>query len=144
MKALMNKCKIDQKLLKFLLVGVANTLFGTAIMFSMYNFLHCNYYLSSFCNYFFGSILSYFLNKYFTFEYKKQNKEVIICFIINILLCYLFSYTIAQPLVTLLLKNQTNQQLKDNIAMLVGTGFFTVCNYFGQRLFVFKTEENNK
>ena len=72
---------------KFILVGIANTLFGTAIMFLFYNLLHFNYWISSASNYIFGSILSYFLNKYFTFKNKSKDKSVIFKFIVNILLC---------------------------------------------------------
>ena len=32
---------IDQKLARFLIVGVVNTLVGTAIMFGLYNLAHC-------------------------------------------------------------------------------------------------------
>ena len=59
---------IDQKLLKFIVVGVINTLVGMAIMFGLYNLAHCSYWVSSAANYILTSILSYFLNKYFTFR----------------------------------------------------------------------------
>ena len=69
----------DEKLLKFILVGVVNTLVGMAIMFGLYNLAHCSYWVSSAANYILTSILSYFLNKYFTFKNKerswKQRKE---------------------------------------------------------------------
>lgn len=71
---------VDKTFLKFILVGIINTLFGTAIMFSFYNIFHFNYWISSGANYFFGSILSYFLNKYFTFEYKGNNIKTIVKF----------------------------------------------------------------
>ena len=58
----------DEKLLKFILVGVVNTLVGMAIMFGLYNLAHCSYWVSSAANYILTSILSYFLNKYFTFQ----------------------------------------------------------------------------
>ena len=32
----------DEKLLKFILVGVVNTLVGMAIMFGLYNLAHCS------------------------------------------------------------------------------------------------------
>ena len=63
---------IDKTLFKFILVGIANTIFGTAVMFAFYNILHLNYWISSMANYLFGSILSYFLNKTFTFKTPKQ------------------------------------------------------------------------
>lgn len=45
---------IDGKTIKFLIVGVVNTLFGAAIMFGLYNLAGCSYWLSSAANYFFG------------------------------------------------------------------------------------------
>ena len=58
----------DAKLLRFLIVGVINTLVGSAIMFGLYNLAHCTYWASSAANYVLTSILSFFLNKYFTFK----------------------------------------------------------------------------
>ena len=84
----MIKKLFDKTFLKFILVGVANTVFGTAIMFIMYNVFGVNYWISSASNYVCGSILSYFLNKYFTFKNQDKGIGVIIKFIINISLCY--------------------------------------------------------
>ena len=81
------------------LVGVVNTLFGTAIMFVFYNVFHLSYWLSSASNYVFGSILSYFLNKYFTFQSKGSSGKTIGRFVINITICYLCAYGLAKPLV---------------------------------------------
>ena len=136
---ILNKFGMDIQFVKFIIVGVLNTLFGTAIMFGMYNLLGCNYYISSFCNYFFGSILSYFLNKYFTFNYKRKSLKIIFRFIVNILICYLIAYGIAKPLVQSIL-SQFDTKVVDNIAMIVGMGLFVLCNYFGQRLIVFKKD----
>lgn len=76
MKNLLKKFA-DRTFARFVLVGIINTLFGTAIMFVFYNVFGLSYWLSSASNYFFGSILSYFLNKYYTFRYKKRDwKEI--------------------------------------------------------------------
>ena len=53
---------IDKTTIKFLLVGVINTIVGTSIMFLLYNIGHMNYWVSSAANYIVGSIVSYFLN----------------------------------------------------------------------------------
>ena len=53
----------DRKLLKFLLVGVVNTLVGTAIMFGLYNLAHASYWVSSAANYILTSILRFIINK---------------------------------------------------------------------------------
>ena len=48
-------------MLRFLLVGVVNTLVGAGIMFLLYNLAGCSYWLSSAANYIVGGVVSYFL-----------------------------------------------------------------------------------
>lgn len=136
----MNKIKkwLDIRFLKFMVVGVINTVVGTAVMFSMYNVFHQSYWISSASNYVVGSILSYFLNKYFTFESKKKSLSQVLKFVLNISLCYLVAYGIAKPAVTWMLQGQQGA-LRDNLAMVVGMVLFTLLNYIGQRAYVFKT-----
>ena len=62
----------DKIFLKFIIVGIINTMFGTVIMFLFYNFFDANYWISSAANYFFGSILSYYLNNKYTFKSNKK------------------------------------------------------------------------
>lgn len=130
---------VDKVFLKFLLVGIINTLFGSAVMFGFYNVLHCNYWVSSAANYFFGSILSYFLNKYFTFKNTAKGIKPIIRFIINISLCYLLAYGIAKPVVGAILSSAP-LNIKENVAMLTGMCIFVLLNYLGQRFFAFKED----
>lgn len=54
---------IDKKTIKFILVGIVNTIFGTTVMFVAYNMIGFSYWISSALNYILGSILSFFLNK---------------------------------------------------------------------------------
>lgn len=122
---------------RFILVGILNTLFGTAIMFVFYNVFHLSYWLSSASNYFFGSILSYFLNKSFTFRYGKADLKSILRFTINILLCYLLAYGIAKPVMKYLLSNYS-VSIQENVSMVLGMILFVGLNYLGQRFFAFK------
>ncbi len=128
---------VDRTLLKFLFVGCINTVFGTAIMFLAYNWLHLSYWVSSGANYFFGSILSFFLNKYFTFQSKEKSLAEVGRFAANILVCYLLAYGIAKPLVGLLLQS-FSVSIRENAAMLAGMCLFVGLNYLGQRFFAFK------
>ncbi|KRL38004.1 hypothetical protein FD20_GL002266 [Liquorilactobacillus uvarum DSM 19971] len=121
------------------MVGIANTIFGMAIMFLFYNLFHFNYWVSSASNYIFGSILSYFLNKYFTFQNKSKDKRIIVRFVINITICYLIAYGAAQPVIKVLFSS-FSQGTQDNIAMLSGTILFVGLNYLGQRFWAFKKE----
>lgn len=137
---LFKKLFIDKTFLKFVIVGVINTLFGTAVMFGCYNLLHLNYWVSSAANYILGSVLSYFLNKYFTFKNTEKGWKPILKFTVNIVVCYALAYGIAKPLVGALLSGASTV-IKDNGAMLVGMGLFVVLNYFGQRFFAFSEKE---
>lgn len=128
---------MDEKMWKFLLVGVVNTLVGTAIMFGLYNLAHCGYWFSSAANYILTSILSYFLNKYFTFKNTEKGWRPVLRFGVNIAVCYLLAYGIAEPLMRWALSAAT-PALRDNAAMLTGMVLFTGFNYLGQRLFAFK------
>lgn len=129
--------KMDGTAVRFVIVGIINTLFGTAIMFVFYNVFHLSYWISSASNYFFGSILSYFLNKNFTFKYGKTDFQSVFRFTVNILLCYLLAYGIAKPLVRMLMEGYS-QALQENVAMMAGMVFFVCINYLGQRFFAFK------
>ena len=126
--------------IKFLIVGIINTIVGYGVMFFTYNLLHWNYWIASAANYIMGSICSFFLNKYFTFQAKNFNKKEVIKFIICILFCYSIGYGVARPIIRLIFQ-QANLSLQDNLAMIFGSGIFTVLNFFGQKFFVFTKKE---
>lgn len=135
MRSFIEKFK-DRTFFRFVLVGIINTLFGTAIMFVFYNVLHLSYWLSSASNYFFGSILSYFLNKYYTFRYAERSVRVVVRFVLNIAVCYLIAYGAAKPIVAAIL-SAAPLAVRDNVAMLAGMCLFVALNYLGQRFFAF-------
>ncbi len=139
----------DRTFWKFILVGLVNTLFGTGIMFLLYNLAFKNYHdsswaywVSSAANYVLGSILSYFLNKRFTFKNKAAAGKTMLPFVINISLCYLLAYGGAKPLARLIFSG-LSATAQDNLAMLAGMCFFVALNYIGQRFFVFKASRQD-
>ena len=128
---------IQNTVLRFILVGVINTLVGTAIMFGLYNLAHCSYWVSSASNYILTSILSFFLNKFFTFQNKEKSIGQVVRFAVNIAVCYLLAYGIAKPCVYQIFSGY-GTKIQDNIAMFAGMCLFVGLNYFGQRFVVFK------
>ena len=141
-KVIINKV-IDWVAIKFLIVGVINTLIGSVIMFTFYNLFHLSYWFSTASNYIVGSIMSYILNKYWTFQNKEKSNKTIIRFIFNILICYFLAYGIAKPLVSWLMRGFTTS-VRDNVSMITGMVLFTGFNYMGQRFFTFKQEVINQ
>ncbi len=133
----------DIKLLKFIVVGVVNTLFSMLLMFLLYNLLHFGYWGSSSISYILASILSFVLNKSFTFKNKDSILKTAVKFSINVAICYVLAYSVSKPLVILILsKFSLSSEIIDQAAMLFGMVIFTMLNYVGQRFFAFKNTTN--
>lgn len=131
----------DPSMLRFLLVGVVNTLVGAGIMFLLYNLAGCSYWLSSAANYVVGGVVSYFLNKYYTFKNTERSWRQVLRFALNVAVCWLLAYGIAKPLALRLLAG-FDEKLQTNAAMMAGLCLYTALNYFGQRFFAFRTKED--
>ena len=127
---------LDKTFLKFVTVGIVNTIVGTTIMFVFYNVFHLNYWISSASNYFFGSIVSYLLNKHYTFRFKEKAWWSLLRFVVNIITCYLLAYGIAKPVMKWLLSG-LSVTIQENVSMMLGMCLFVVFNYLGQRFFTF-------
>lgn len=127
----------DKTFMKFIMVGVINTIVGTIVMFVFYNVFHLSYWVSSASNYFFGSICSYILNKYFTFNNKEQGWKPLMRFTINILICYLLAYGIAKPVMHWMLSGYSTT-IQENVSLALGMCLFVIFNYLGQRFYTFK------
>ncbi len=147
----MDKLKqiFDPTFFRFVLVGMINTLVGYGVMFGLYNLagLHtwgdAGYWISSAANYLVGSVVSFFLNKHFTFRNQEKGAGVVLRFIVNISVCWLLAYGLAQPMMEALLKGLgLSEQLQGNLTMLVGSGLFVVLNYLGQRFFAFRAPKS--
>ncbi len=129
----------DLKLVKFLAVGVLNTGFSAVIMFLLYNLAHFGYWRSSAISYLLGAILSYVLNKKFTFQNRDAVWKTALKFAINVGVCYVLAYSLAQPAVTWALSFlNLEKSVVEQIAMLTGMALYTLFNYIGQRFFSFR------
>ena len=128
---------VDRKLMRFAAIGTANTILGMGIMFGMYNWLGCGYWVSTAANYLITSVISFFANKYLTFHNHQKSIRQAFRFAANIALCYVFAFSVAKPLVIRLMAH-VRHNVQENVSMLVGMGLFSCCNYLGQRLVVFR------
>ena len=144
MKALYLRYKdFIMEVIHFGMVGVINTLMGWAIMAVLYNLIHMNYWLSSGISYFIGSVFSYHANARLTFKVENKDKWLPWRFAVNIIVCYLAAFSVAQPLVRKVLASQP-QVIVDNVAMFLGMCMFIVLNFFGQKLFVFRKTKKHQ
>lgn len=132
----MKKKLIDASLWKFLLVGVGNTLLSALLMFLLEGL---GYWPSTAIAYVAGAVLSFFLNRSFTFQSDAPFWPSAGKFALNVAVCYLIAYSVAQPLVTLVLSRTAIAPVwQERAAKVFGMGLYTCINYVGQRFFAFR------
>lgn len=130
----------ENTFIKFLGVGVINTIVGTLVMFGAYNLLHWSYWVSSACNYLVGGIVSFILNKKITFKYSGNSTKAAIKFAVNVAICYLIAYGLAKPAAYRILSG-ASKTVQENGAMVIGMGLYVLLNYFGQKFFAFRDRD---
>lgn len=143
----------SKRIIKFVSIGVINTIVGCGLMFVLFNVFGCSYGFSSFMNYAVGATLGYFLNKYITFECKQQSLKEILIYVVNIFVCYKVSYGIGALVVSWGLHSLVNwgwlpsvvleEMWIGNLSMAFSAGLYVVLNYLGQSLLVFKPTKVN-
>ena len=127
---------IDNSIPKFLLVGVGNTLLSMVLMFALEGL---GYWPSTAIAYVAGAVMSFFLNRHFTFHSEETALRSAVKFALNVAVCYLLAYGVAQPVMELLPRPDVVPIIWwERLTKLVGMGLYTVLNYFGQRFFAFR------
>jgi putative flippase GtrA len=132
--------KRTNRFTRFLLVGVVNTLTGLSIIFLLLNVFGLSYWSSTFVGNGVGAMVSYLLNRTFTFNSQIVFTKGVPRFITVILVCYVLSYTLSDFLAGSVFHLYSSIAFlnEEEFAILLGSGLYTIANYFGQRNFVFK------
>lgn len=125
---------MSRSFLKFLMVGIINTIIGMGSIYFMIHILTLGYWPATFIGNSIGASVSYILNRNFTFKSNHAHLQTIIRFVFVIGLCYFIAYFIGAKFVKAFL---TGMPFSEDIAVLIGAGGYTILNYFGQKRFVF-------
>lgn len=130
----------NHSFVRFLLVGVMNTIVGLSAAYALLNLLRLDYWTSTFLGNCIGACVSYYLNKKFTFQSQVSVGRSIWKFAAVILACYVLSYWAGLVLSSWLLAmvSVDHAGWVDNLAVLIGAGLYTISNYAGQRYFAFR------
>lgn len=127
---------IDKSFFLFLLVGISNTLLSAVLMFALEGL---GYWPSTAIAYILGAVLSFFLNKKYTFKNNDTVLKSALRFGLNIIMCYILAFFLAQPIADKLLSFLNVTPIwQERLTKLFGMGLYTLINYFGQRFFAFK------
>ncbi len=134
----MNKL-LQSSLVRFLAVGVGNTLLSAVLMFLLEDL---GYWPSSAIAYVAGAVMSFFLNRSFTFHSQEKLGRSAVKFAVNVAVCYVLAFSIAQPLGQLVLGRMGLEGIwLERLTKVGGMGLYTLLNYFGQRFFAFRKSE---
>ncbi|PGT75825.1 MULTISPECIES: GtrA family protein [Bacillaceae] len=123
-------------IIRFIGVGLINTIIGISSIFLLLNVFGFSYWVSTFIGNGIGAIISYFLNRNFTFNSNVNNKKGIALFLFVILVSYYVSYNIGYSLIN---KNVLSTNIYgEELSILLAALIYTVLNYLGQRYLTFK------
>jgi putative flippase GtrA len=130
---------MNHSFFRFLLVGLINTFIGLSVMYALLHGAHLSYWMSTFGGNIAGACVSYVLNKSFTFRSTQSVQHTIYRFFAVISLCYFLAYFIGIRSAFWIMEQVADLPLTyvEDVAILFGTAFYTILNYFGQRQFVF-------
>ena len=87
----------DVKMWKFLLVGVLNTIVGEGLSYLLILCTDIDLWWATAVPTVLASVMSYFLNKYFTFRNTEKGWKPVFRFALNIAVCYVLAYGLAEP-----------------------------------------------
>lgn len=134
---------MNHSFVRFLLVGVVNTIVGLSSMYLFLNGFSFSYWVSTFLGNVIGACVSYILNRSFTFKSNAAVGTSMLRFAIVILICYFISYFLGEKIALFLFSQVSllGTKYAQDAAVLFGTGIYTITNYLGQRLFVFKQRQ---
>jgi putative flippase GtrA len=126
-------------LVRFLLVGIVNTFIGLVIMFFLLNVVGLSYWTSTFLGNAIGACVSFLLNRTFTFKSNVSFHKGLPKFFAIILICYFSAYFCSEKLVELTSQFYLlSTSIEENASVLLGSTFYTIANYLGQKYVVFK------
>ena len=131
---------IDNSIPRFLLVWMGNTLLSMVLMFLLEGL---GYWPSTAIAYVAGAVMSFFLNRHFTFHSEETFLHSAVKFAINVAVCYVIAYALAQPIAGWVLGNTGMDPIwQERLTKLGGMALYTILNSFGQRFFAFPQKKH--
>ena len=123
--------KTLREFITYNIVGIANTLVGFSIVFSLM-FMGLSALKSNAVGYFLGAILSYYLNKKYTFKSTSKSKLQALKFFTVLLFAYILNFLTLQWLL---------EFLNPYIAQLISAIVYTLSSFTLAKFIVFKAKK---
>ncbi|MBB3108755.1 putative flippase GtrA [Paenibacillus phyllosphaerae] len=136
---------LQHSFVRFVLVGIMNTLIGLTLIYICLNWLGFGYWASTFIGNTLGAVNSFFMNRSFTFRSGSGIASTAWRFALLTLGCWLLAYGLADKGAEVLarqllpgLQMEMTERTIHNIAALAGSGLYTILGYIGSRWLVFR------
>ena len=127
----------NSSFIKYIVVGVANTLIGICIIFSLKWFWMFGDVLSNIVGYSIGAVLAYALNKQWVFRYGGTVITSFPKFIIVMLIAYLANLCVVISFIDI-------YKVNSYVAQAIGVFPYTIIGFLGNKFFAFKIKTEVK
>lgn len=137
---------LNGSFVRFLLVGVFNTIVGLSMIALLLHVAGIGYWASTFIGNAIGALVSYALNKRFTFRSNAKVGGSLLRFLLVTLACYGLSYSVGLyggHWLAGALPAFPADRIHD-AATLLGTGLYTITNYIGHKYFSFRAAPSSR
>ncbi|MBM6617081.1 GtrA family protein [Bacillus suaedaesalsae] len=126
--------------IRFALVGVINTAIGLSVIFLLLNVFQLSYWVSSSIGTAIGALFSFLLNRRFTFKSNISFQKGAPRFFLIILISFYGGYGLGEWIARQIpLSNILSDYFSEKeIAVFIGACIYTISNYLGQKMIVFK------
>jgi putative flippase GtrA len=127
----------DSTLLRFAIVGVANTLLGLSIIYSLKWLFAAGDASANLIGYAIGFVASFFLNRQYTFRFRGSTAMTFVKFGSVVVAAYLINLAIV-------LTAARGFQLNGYLAQALGVLPYAGVTYLGCKYFVFTAQQGNR
>jgi len=124
---------IDAALLRYLVVGVVNTLLAFGLVLLLQEVVGLSPFTANAAGYAAGLVCSYFLNRHFTFKSRRRHREALPAFAAAAALSYALNLAVLAAALQW-------ARLPAVVAQTLAAVSFTACFYVLSRVFVFHAE----
>lgn len=119
--------------LRYLCVGVINTLVGLTSILILFNIFHLNYWIATSIGNIIGIIVSFFLNKRYTFKYNGVKAQSLFKFLLVSLISYIISYSLGYYIGNLIENIIPSIEIFDNFVIIFSSGIYTIIGFIGHK-----------
>ena len=129
-----NPSLFDLSFVRFLVVGLANTLIGLSIIYAGKWLIGWNDVVANMVGYSLGLILSFILNKRWSFRYIGSHGPAMFRFVLVIAVAYTLNLCMTLATISIF-------DVNSYLAQALGVAPYTIITYLGSRYYVFPNQK---